>query len=73
MQTLLTTEEIYSHAAADGARPDPLLTVSEWLTPTEPFPNVPPPNPARGARTALRICARSWIASHLRRLLKPWC
>jgi len=30
MQTLLTTEEIYSHAAADGARPDPLLTISEW-------------------------------------------
>src|ERR1700683_2835421 len=33
MQTVpmvLTTEEIYSHAAADGARPDPLLTVSEW-------------------------------------------
>src|SRR5712691_9542182 len=30
MQTVLTAEEIYSHAAADGARPDPPLTVSEW-------------------------------------------
>src|SRR6202166_3009958 len=33
MQTVLTvptTEEIYLHAAAEGARPDPLLTVSEW-------------------------------------------
>src|SRR5216683_5826541 len=30
MQTVLTAEEIYSHAAAEGARPDPLLTVSEW-------------------------------------------
>src|SRR5258705_3773917 len=27
---MLTTEEIYSHAAAEGARPDPLLSVSEW-------------------------------------------
>jgi phage terminase large subunit GpA-like protein len=25
-----TAEEIYWRAAADGARPDPLLTVSEW-------------------------------------------
>jgi phage terminase large subunit GpA-like protein len=25
-----TAEEVYAHAAADGARPDPLLTVSEW-------------------------------------------
>src|SRR5438128_11515400 len=25
-----TAEEIYSRAAADGARPDPLLTISEW-------------------------------------------
>src|ERR1017187_5742071 len=30
MEIALTTEEIYSHAAAEGARPDPLLTVSEW-------------------------------------------
>jgi len=30
MQTVLTADEIYSHAAAEGARPDPLLTVSEW-------------------------------------------
>jgi len=30
MQTLPTTEEIYSNAAAEGARPDPLLSVSEW-------------------------------------------
>jgi phage terminase large subunit GpA-like protein len=30
MQTVPTAEEIYSQAAADGARPDPLLSVSEW-------------------------------------------
>src|SRR5580700_9763032 len=30
MQTILTAEEIYSRAAAEGALPDPLLTVSEW-------------------------------------------
>src|SRR5260370_15260092 len=30
MQTGLSAEEIYAHAAAEGARPDPLLTVSEW-------------------------------------------
>jgi hypothetical protein len=50
MQTLLTTEEIYSHAAADGARPDPLLTYRVG-DPTEPYRSAPPPNPARGART----------------------
>jgi phage terminase large subunit GpA-like protein len=27
---MLSVEEIYAKAAADGARPDPLLTVSEW-------------------------------------------
>lgn len=26
----LTTDEIYALAAAEGARPDPLLTISEW-------------------------------------------
>ena len=30
MQTGLTAEEIYSRRRAEGARPDPLLTVSEW-------------------------------------------
>src|ERR1017187_3922902 len=30
MEIALTTEEIYSVAAAEGALPDPLLTVSEW-------------------------------------------
>src|SRR5260370_5666022 len=30
MQTGLSAEEIYAHAAAEGALPDPLLTVSEW-------------------------------------------
>jgi phage terminase large subunit GpA-like protein len=30
MQTGLTADEIYAHAAAEGARPDPVLTVSEW-------------------------------------------
>jgi phage terminase large subunit GpA-like protein len=30
METPLTADEIYVLAAADGARPDPLLTVSEW-------------------------------------------
>jgi phage terminase large subunit GpA-like protein len=30
MEIALTGDEIYALAAADGARPDPLLTVSEW-------------------------------------------
>src|SRR5712691_10411775 len=30
LPTNLTAEEIYSRAAAAGARPDPLLTISEW-------------------------------------------
>jgi phage terminase large subunit GpA-like protein len=30
MQTVLTADEIYALAAAEGARPDPLLTISEW-------------------------------------------
>src|SRR5450631_1115061 len=28
--TNLTAEELYSSAAESGARPDPLLTISEW-------------------------------------------
>jgi hypothetical protein len=30
MEIALTADEIYALAAAEGARPDPLLTVSEW-------------------------------------------
>lgn len=30
LQTNLTAEEIYAAAAAAGARPDPLLTISQW-------------------------------------------
>ena len=30
MEIALTADEIYALAAADGARPDPLLTISEW-------------------------------------------
>ena len=30
MQVVPTAEEIYSNAASEGARPDPLLSVSEW-------------------------------------------
>src|SRR5665213_1655211 len=30
MQPLLTADEIYARAAAHCARPDPLLTISEW-------------------------------------------
>jgi phage terminase large subunit GpA-like protein len=30
METALTADEIYALAAAEGARPDPLLTISEW-------------------------------------------
>jgi phage terminase large subunit GpA-like protein len=30
LPTVQTAEEIYAAAAASGARPDPLLTISEW-------------------------------------------
>ncbi len=30
LPTNLTAEEIYDAAAAAGARPDPLLTISQW-------------------------------------------
>jgi phage terminase large subunit GpA-like protein len=30
MEIALTADEIYALAAADGARPDPLLTISKW-------------------------------------------
>ena len=30
LPTNLTAEEIYAAAAAAGARPDPLLTISQW-------------------------------------------
>ena len=30
MEIALTADEIYALAAAEGARPDPLLTISEW-------------------------------------------
>ena len=57
-----TAEEVYASAAADGARPDPLLTVSDWGTTTARYRNAPPPSRDRGARNARRTCARSWTA-----------
>jgi hypothetical protein len=71
MQPALTADEIYALAAAEGARPDPLLT--SGLTPIEHYPSEPLLSPARGAPTAPRICGRSWTASRLLLRLRLWC
>jgi hypothetical protein len=50
LQTL-TAEEVYSAAASAGARPDPLLTISEW---------------ADQYRTLSQRVCRVWAVAHRR-------
>ena len=68
MEIALTADEIYALAAADGARPDPLLTIWSGRIHTEHCLSAPQQSRVLGAPIALRTCAKSWTASlhHLR-------